>query len=54
MMPPSPWLSARMITITYLMVTTRIRDQKPSDSRPFTVAASGINPKCGLNISLMV
>ena len=54
MIPPSPSLSARMITITYFSVTTRISDQKPSDSRPLTVGASGTSPKCGLNISLMV
>ena len=54
MMPPSPSLSARMMTITYFSVTTRISDQNPSDSSPFTVAASGVSPKCGWNISLMV
>jgi hypothetical protein len=54
MIPPSPSLSARMITSTYFSVTTRISDQKPSDSRPLTVRASGLRPKCGLNISLIV
>ena len=54
MMPPSPSLSARMITITYFSVTTSISDQNPSDSRPSTVSASGVRPKCGSNISLIV
>src|SRR4029077_19309526 len=31
-MPPSPWLSARMIRIAYLMEMTTISDQKISDS----------------------
>ena len=34
MMPPSPWLSARMISSTYLTVTTMISDQKISDTTP--------------------
>ena len=54
MMPPSPSLSARMITMTYFNVTTSSSDQKPSDSSPRTVSASGVRPKCGWNISLMV
>ena len=43
-----------MITITYFSVTISISDQKPSDSRPSTVAGFGLSPKCGWNISLMV
>ena len=31
-MPPSPWLSARMMKIRYLTVTTIMSDQKISDS----------------------
>ena len=54
MIPPSPSLSARMITTTYFRVTTSTSDQKPSESRPLTVAGSGVSPKCGWNISLMV
>ena len=54
MMPPSPSLSARMITMTYFNVTTSSSDQKPSDSSPRTVSASGVRPKCGWNISLIV
>ncbi len=38
--PPSPWLSARIITLTYLMVTESIRLQKISDSTPSTAAGS--------------
>ena len=33
-MPPSPRLSARMISVTYLIVTTRISAQKISDRMP--------------------
>ncbi len=32
--PPSPRLSARMITITYLIVTMRNRDQAISETVP--------------------
>ena len=35
-MPPSPWLSARMIRIVYLMEMTTIKDQKISDTTPST------------------
>ncbi len=34
MIPPSPWLSARMIKSTYLSVTTSISAQKISDMAP--------------------
>jgi hypothetical protein len=34
MMPPSPWLSARKISSTYLSVTTITSDQKISDTAP--------------------
>ena len=33
-MPPSPWLSARMMKVRYLTVTTMVRDQKISDRSP--------------------
>src|SRR4029077_10069057 len=36
--PPSPWLSARMMTVTYLSVTEIARLQKMSDSTPSTAA----------------
>ena len=35
-MPPSPWLSARMIRIAYLMEMTMISDQKINDTMPST------------------
>jgi hypothetical protein len=34
MMPPSPRLSSRMITIRYLMLTIRISDQAISERTP--------------------
>ena len=37
-MPPSPWLSARMISITYLSVTTITSAQNTRDRRPKTLA----------------
>jgi hypothetical protein len=45
-MPPSPWLSARMIRIAYLMEMTMINDQKISDTTPST--ASGETCPAGL------
>ena len=35
--PPSPWLSARMTTVRYLNVTTKLSDQKISESTPSTL-----------------
>ncbi len=35
--PPSPLLSARMITMWYLIVTTITRDQNTSESTPSTL-----------------
>ena len=35
--PPSPLLSARMITTWYLIVTTRINDQNTSERTPSTL-----------------
>ena len=37
-MPPSPWLSARMMNARYLTVTTIVSDQKMSESTPSTSA----------------
>ena len=34
MMPPSPWLSARMMSSTYLSVTTTISDHRISEITP--------------------
>src|SRR3546814_992752 len=45
MMPPSPSLSARMMMVTYLTVTTIISDQNTSDSRPSTVSWLAISPR---------
>ncbi len=39
-MPPSPWLSARMMNIKYLTLTTIVRAQKISDATPSTVSGS--------------
>ncbi len=39
-MPPSPSLSARMMTVTYLRVTEMVRLQKISDSTPSTTSVS--------------
>ena len=46
-MPPSPWLSARMISITYLSETTIISAQKITDRTPRTLAASSGTPCAG-------
>ena len=40
MMPPSPWLSARMMKTTYLIETTMISAQNTSDRMPRTFASS--------------
>src|SRR6266566_210153 len=39
--PPSPWLSARMMTLTYLTETTRVTDQNTSEMTPYTSPAVG-------------
>lgn len=44
-MPPSPWLSARMMKMTYFTVTVMISAQKISDSTPrMTSGVSGKPP----------
>ena len=45
-MPPSPWLSARMMRIAYLIEMTMMSDQKMSDTMPST--ASGATCPVGL------
>ena len=45
-MPPSPWLSARMIRVAYLIDMTTISDQKISETMPST--ASGVTWPFGL------
>ena len=37
-MPPSPWLSARMMNVRYFTVTTIVSDQNTSESTPRTSA----------------
>ena len=44
MMPPSPSLSARMMMVTYLSVTTIISAQKISDRMPSTVSWLATSP----------
>ncbi len=34
--PPSPWLSARMMIVTYFTETIRVIDQKTSEITPYT------------------
>ena len=43
-MPPSPWLSARMMNVRYLMVTTSVNAQKTREAIPRTVSASRVSP----------
>ena len=52
MMPPSPRLSARMMTARYLSETTKLRDQKISDSTPSTFSGDGLIPYSGAKHSL--
>jgi hypothetical protein len=44
MMPPSPSLSARMMIVTYLIVTTIISAQNTSDRMPSTVSWLAVSP----------
>ena len=39
--PPSPLLSARMIRVTYLMVTVSVTAQNSTDSTPSTCSGVG-------------
>jgi hypothetical protein len=50
--PPSPRLSARIMKITYLMVTTSVTDQKISESTPKISARPGLRPWAALKHSL--
>ena len=43
-MPPSPWLSARMMKPRYFTATTRVSDQSIRDSTPSTFSAVGATP----------
>ena len=40
-MPPWPSSSARRMNKEYLILTTRIKDQKISDNKPRTLAGAG-------------
>ena len=48
-MPPSPLLSARIITTRYLMVMTHTIDQTMSDRMPITLSGVRGMPYSGLN-----
>ena len=39
MIPPSPWLSARMMKVTYLTETIIVIDQNTSEITPYTLPA---------------
>ena len=43
-MPPSPWLSARMMKLRYFTATTRVSDQSISERTPSTFSAVGATP----------
>jgi hypothetical protein len=53
-MPPSPRLSARSTSTTYLRVTTNIRAQNRVDTAPVTASAVSGTPLAGENTSAMV
>jgi hypothetical protein len=44
MIPPSPWLFARRISVTYLSETTTVNEQKISETMPTTFLASSGSP----------
>jgi hypothetical protein len=52
MIPPSPRLSARMTKMRYLKETTKLSDQKISDSTPSTFSLVGEIPYSGAKHSL--
>jgi len=54
MMPPSPLLSARKMSNTYLRVATSMRPQNTTDTAPMRCCASSGMPVAGPKISLMV
>ena len=47
MMPPSPWLSARITNTMYLTTTAMISDQKISDRTPRTFSNAGRHAVAG-------
>jgi hypothetical protein len=52
MMPPSPWLSARMMKAMYFSDTMMVSDQKISDRMPRMLAALRAMPWLGWKHSL--
>jgi hypothetical protein len=54
MIPPSPRLSARRISTTYLRVTTTIKAQKMVDTAPMTLWAPSVTELAGLKTSFIV
>ena len=52
MIPPSPRLSARMMKVRYLKETTKLSDQKISESTPSTFSPVGAIPYSGAKHSL--
>ncbi len=53
-MPPSPWLSARVIRVTYLRVTTSISAQNTTETAPTMVSWFSGTPVEGPKMLLMV
>jgi hypothetical protein len=54
-MPPSPWLSARMISSAYLMEMTTTSDQKISETMPSTASGATVPPGlAALRVTLSV
>ena len=54
MMPPSPWLLARMISVTYFSDTTTSSDHTMADTTPMTFAGSSGRPLAGSNTVFIV
>ena len=52
--PPSPLLSARMIRVTYLIVTVRVTAQNRIDSTPSTWRGVGVMPEPWVKVSRSV
>ncbi len=44
MIPPSPWLSARMMRSTYLSVTTTVSDHRISETTPISSGSASLSP----------
>jgi hypothetical protein len=48
-MPPSPWLSARMISVMYFSVTTISNAQTNAERMPSTFSCETESPNCPVN-----